>query len=64
VTVLRLFMAGLISLTIIPLASFADEVGPWGQLASVMAVGFAVSFALPHYFYRGEPLLRNRRTRR
>jgi hypothetical protein len=63
VSVLRLTVAGLVSLTIIPLATFSDEVGAWGQLASVMAVGFAVSLVLPHYFYRGEPLLPKRRQR-
>jgi hypothetical protein len=60
----RLVIAALVFLTLIPLASFADEVGPWGQFASVMGVMFAVSFVLPHYFYRGEPLLPKRRKRR
>jgi hypothetical protein len=59
----RLTMAALLTLTLIPLASLADEVGPWGQFASVMGVLFAVSLVLPHYFYRGEPLLPKRRKR-
>ncbi len=61
---MRLMLAGLIFLTIIPLASFSDEVGPAGQFASVMGVLFAISSVLPHYFYRGEPLLPERRKRR
>jgi hypothetical protein len=56
-------MAVLVALTVIPLSGLADEVGPWGQFASVMGVLFAVSFVLPHYFYRGEPLLPKRRKR-
>lgn len=63
-SMLRLVLAGLITLTLIPLASIADEVGSFGQFISVMAVLIAVSFVLPHYFYRGEPLLPDRRKRR
>jgi hypothetical protein len=63
VSMARVILAGLIFLTLAPLASFADQVGSFGQFVSVMAVVFAVTFVLPHYFYRGEPLLPDRRKR-
>jgi hypothetical protein len=45
-------------------AGFEDQLGYWGQFAVVIAGMFAVSFVLPHYFYRGEPLFPDRRKRR
>jgi hypothetical protein len=60
VSMVRVVIAGLIIATAIPLAGFADQMSPLAQFASVTAIMFAVSFALPHYFYRGEPLLPDR----
>jgi hypothetical protein len=64
VDVFRVVLAGLVLLSGLPLGGLAGEWDPWGQFALVMGLMFAVSFVLPHYFYRGEPLLPKRRQRR
>jgi hypothetical protein len=64
VSMLRLIIAGLITLTLIPAAAVLDDNDSLGQFVAVFGVMIAVSFALPHYFYRGEPLLPDRRKRR
>ena len=63
-TVLRVVLAALILASAFPLGGFADQTSPVGQFAIVTGLMFAVSLVLPHYFYRGEPLLRDRRRRR
>jgi hypothetical protein len=60
VSVFRVAVAGLILASAIPFAGLADQISPIAQFATGMAVLFAVSFVLPHYFYRGEPLLPER----
>jgi hypothetical protein len=62
--VFRVVLAGLILASAFPLGGFADRVSPLVQFAVVMGLLFAISFVLPHYFYRGEPLLPDRRPRR
>jgi hypothetical protein len=64
VSMLRLLVAGLVMLTLIPAAAVLDDNDSLGQLVVGMGVLLAVSFVLPHYFYRGEPLLPDRRKRR
>jgi hypothetical protein len=46
-----------------PLVAFQDTLGPWGQFIAGLAIMLVVSAVLPHYFYRGEPLLPDRRRR-
>jgi hypothetical protein len=60
VSMVRVVIAGLILATAFPLGGFADQMSPLAQFATGMAAIFAVSFVLPHYFYRGEPLLPDR----
>jgi hypothetical protein len=56
----RVVIAGLIGVCTFLLGGFADQLSPLAQFATVMAAMFAISFVLPHYFYRGEPLLPDR----
>ena len=56
----RVVIAGLIGGCIVVLGSAANDISPLVQYATVLAAMFAVSFVLPHYFYRGEPLLPDR----
>jgi hypothetical protein len=60
VNMVRVVIAGLLMASLFPLGGFADQISPLAQFATVMGVMFAVSFVLPHYFYRGEPLLPDR----
>jgi hypothetical protein len=64
VNVLRVIIAGLVFATVVPLAGLTGDASPVVQFAAVMGVMLAVSFVLPHYFYRGEPLLPERKARR
>jgi hypothetical protein len=64
VSMVRVVIAALILASAFPLGGFADRMSPLAQFATVMAVMFAVSFVLPHYFYRGEPLLPDRHKRK
>jgi amino acid permease len=63
VKMLRVFIAGLILASAFPLGGLADRVSPLVQFAVGMGLLFAISFVLPHYFYRGEPLLPDRKRR-
>jgi hypothetical protein len=65
VSMLRLIIAGLITLTLIPAAAaILDDDDSLGQFVAIMGILIAISLVLPHYFYRGEPLLPDRRKRR
>jgi hypothetical protein len=64
VSMLRVAIAGLILATAAPLGGLTGDMSPLVQFAVVSGVAFAISFALPHYFYRGEPLLPDRKPRR
>jgi hypothetical protein len=64
VSMVRVVIAGLIMATAFPLGGFADQMSPLAQFATVTAVMLAVSFVLPHYFYRGEPLLPERQKKK
>jgi hypothetical protein len=64
VSMVRVVIAGLIGVCTVVLGGFADQVSPLAQYATVLAAMFAVSFVLPHYFYRGEPLLPDRRKKK
>ena len=59
-SMLRVVIAGLIGGCIVVLGSASNDISPLVQYATVLAAMFAVSFVLPHYFYRGEPLLPDR----
>ena len=63
-SMLRLVIAGLVTLTLIPAALVLDDNDSLGQFVVGMGVMIAISLVLPHYFYRGEPLLPDRRKRR
>jgi hypothetical protein len=60
VSMVRVVIAGLIAVCVVVLGGFADQMSPLAQFATVIGALFAVSFVLPHYFYRGEPLLPER----
>jgi hypothetical protein len=60
VTVFRVAIAVLLGLALVPLGGFADQLTPVAQFAVVSTVAFAATLVLPHYFYRGEPLLPDR----
>jgi hypothetical protein len=60
VSMVRVVIAGMIGGCILVLGGAADHLSPLVQYATVLAAMFAVSFVLPHYFYRGEPLLPDR----
>jgi hypothetical protein len=60
VSMVRVVIAALIVASALPLGGLADRMSSLAQFATVMAILLAVSFVLPHYFYRGEPLLPDR----
>jgi hypothetical protein len=64
VSVFRVTLAVVVFLaTSIPLMALTRDMGSTAQLAAGLCVMFAVSLVLPHYFYRGEPLLPDRQRR-
>jgi hypothetical protein len=61
---LRVVLAAVILLVGATLLAKLTERDSWAQFVGFFVVLFAVSAPLPHYFYRGEPLLPDRHRRR
>ena len=62
-TMLRVAIAGLLLVGGSLLGGLAHDIGQLAVYALGLGLMFLVSLALPHYFYRGEPLLPDRRKR-
>jgi hypothetical protein len=58
---LRVFLAVVVGLAVSAVVGkLTEPLGSWGPIITIVAGMFAVSAVIPHYMYRGEPLLPKR----